>query len=59
MDAGETAGYHRGGSQHSGRHGGVLPAAALTVVVVADGDPPQSLGLVLPGYLGNGLDLLT
>ena len=38
-----------GGPEEARRHGGVLAARALAVVLVADRDPAQALGLVGAG----------
>src|SRR5262249_876390 len=38
---------------------GVFTAAALAVVVIADDDPLQAMGFIVPGDLRNGLSALT
>ena len=54
MDAGEAAGDDGGRPQHPRRHGGVFPTGTLTVVLVPNGDPAQTLGLVGSGDFGYG-----
>src|SRR5262245_33890376 len=45
VDAGEAADQHRHAAEVARRHRGMLAARALTVVLVADGEPRLALGL--------------
>ena len=54
VDAGEAAGYDGGASEEPGGEGGVLAAASLAVVVVADYDPADPGVPVVLGGLGEG-----
>ena len=51
VDAGEAAGYDGRASEEPGGEGGVLAAASLAVVVVADYDPADPGVPVVPGGL--------
>ena len=57
VDAGEAAGQGQHAAPEPGLHGGVLPAGALAGVGVADEHPAQAGLVVLPGDVGQGLDL--
>ena len=58
MDAGEGPGDDGGAAEVPRCHGGVLAAAALAVIPVADGGPTQAPGLVVAGDLGEAEALL-
>ena len=54
MDARKAPGNHCHTSQKARREGGVLAAAALAIVMVADDDPLDPVGFVGPGNFGYG-----
>src|SRR5229473_223415 len=58
VDAREAPDDHYLAAEIARRHGGVLPARSLAVVLVADHEPALALGLELPGHLGEVLPRL-
>lgn len=57
VDTGEGAGDDGETAEVAGLESGVLTGRALTVVPVANDDPPDALGLVVTGSGGNGIPL--
>src|SRR5262245_48632710 len=59
MVTGKAAHNHRHTAQQARRQSSVFTAAPLTVIVITDDDPLQTIGFIVPGGLCDGLSALT